>query len=564
MATQTATTALPDLDLSTSVPVSSTPAAQSPALPELDMSTSVPVPGTTGVTGFLNKVGEGGAEAARDIYGVVKPMATDAAISMIPGGLGYEAIKQAPAVAKTIWNNLPPVQLADSVKQILPLVDTYEKSRASGASISDAIHAVNETAKQHTSNIINIKPAVDAFRANPTRETSRAVLDAAALAASMFAGNEAAPEEAAAVTAPAAESEGLLTRLTNPFRAKAASAADTAAATSKIEPAVAARTAKAGLAPGESGVTSAEAAAKTAQAATDAQAATQANVDQTLQNIATKHATADGISAPAAGTATRDILTANGDALVDAGKANYKILDKFTDGQFTNAQQELKNAQLELRSKAGMTDVDTGDLEANVTRAQWNVDQLFDNAVKNGMPKETADLARNQFKTGQATLDAANDVRMANKVGGPAGTRATNLNTLENRWTARYDAGRLQQAFGEQGAKDALLQVHAAREAAETFQAMPPTESQALRELIANHTETGRFGATTDWGAVRKEFSALPDRAARFTNVPKVEKFINRQNLYQNAWTGVKLAGVAAAAHGLGIDKFILHLMLGS
>jgi hypothetical protein len=178
------------------------------------------------------------------------------------------------------------------------------------------------------------------------------------------------------------------------------------------------------------------------------------------------------------------------------------------------------------------------------------------------MPKETADLARMQFRTGQATLDAANDVRMANKVTG-AGDRTTNLNTLENRWTARYDAGRLQQAFGEQGAKDALIQVHAAREAAATFQAMPPTESQALQQLIAKHTETGRLGATTDWGAVRKEFSSLPDRAARFSDVPKVENFINRQKLYQNIRTGAKVAGLAVTAHALGIDKFILHLMLG-
>jgi hypothetical protein len=489
----------------------------------------------------------------------------------------YEAARQIPGALKTVWDNLPPVQLADSVKQILPLVDTYEKSRAGGASISDSLHAVNETAKQHISNVSQIKPVVDAFRANPTRETARALTDAAALAASVFAGGAAAaPEEAEAAATAAAPAEAeavgspIWRMLNNPWgefqkalRAKAAvTPADTATATSKIEPAVATQTAKAGLAPGEAGMTTEAATAATKQAALDAQAATQTNIDQTLQNIATRHATENNIVAPASGTATRDLLTANGDALVDAGKANYKILDKYTDGQFTNAQNELKNAQQELRTKAGMTDVDTGDLEANVTRAQWNVDHLFDKAVAQGMPKETADLARMQFRTGQATLDAANDVRMANKVTG-AGDRTTNLNTLENRWTARYDAGRLQQAFGEQGAKDALIQVHAAREAAATFQAMPPTESQALQQLIAKHTETGRLGATTDWGAVRKEFSALPDRAARFSDVPKVENFLNRQKLYQNAWTGAKLAGVAAAAHGLGIDKFILHLMLG-
>jgi hypothetical protein len=555
MATQTATTALPDLDLSTSVPVSPTPAAQSSALPELDMSTSVPAPGTTGFTGFLNKIGEGGAEAARDIYGVAK--------SMVPGGPAETG------ALKTIWNNLPPVQLADSVKQTLPLIHAYETARSSGASMSDALTKVNETAKQHMANVSQIKPIVDAFRANPTRETARALIDATAVATSLLAGGEAIAPEAEAVTAapaaeaaaaPAAEAEAV----GSPIRTKVAAPADTAAAaTSKIEPAVATQTAKAGLAPGEAGMTTEAATAATKQAALDAQTTTQTNIDQTLQNIATRHATENNIVAPASGTATRDLLTANGDALVDAGKANYKILDKYTDGQFTNAQNELKNAQQELRTKAGMTDVDTGDLEANVTRAQWNVDHLFDKAVAQGMPKETADLARMQFRTGQATLDAANDVRMANKVTG-AGDRTTNLNTLENRWTARYDAGRLQQAFGEQGAKDALVQLRAARETADIFQAMPPTESQALRQLITDNTVTGgKLGPTTNWKGVRTAFSKLPDRAARFSDVPKVENFINRQTLYQNFWTGAKVAGLASIAHGLGIDKFILHLMLG-
>ena len=79
---------------------------------------------------------------------------------MVPGGSAETN------ALKTVWDNLPPVQLADSVKQILPLVDTYEKARAKGAPISDAINAVNEAAKQHTSNIVQIAPVVDAFKAN--------------------------------------------------------------------------------------------------------------------------------------------------------------------------------------------------------------------------------------------------------------------------------------------------------------------------------------------------------------------------------------------------------------
>jgi len=174
---------------------------------------SVSAPSATGVSGFLTKVGEGGAEAARDIYGAVK--------GMVPGGAAEAG------AAKTVWNNLPPVELADSVKQTLPLIHAYEQARSGGAPISAALTAVNEAAKQHSSNISQITPIIDAFKANPTRETARALLDATAAATSLLVGGEAAAPEAeaaatAAKAAPVAEvapaTEGIFTRLTNPFR----------------------------------------------------------------------------------------------------------------------------------------------------------------------------------------------------------------------------------------------------------------------------------------------------------------------------------------------------------
>ena len=165
-----------------------------------------PAPGTTGVSGFLNQVGEGGREAMHDIYGVAK--------GMVPGGPAETG------VIKTIWNNLPPVQLVDSVKQTLPLIHTYETARSNGASMSDALTQVNETAKQHASNITQVKPVVDAFRANPTRETARALLDATAAATSLLVGGEAIAPEAEAAAAPAAEAVGSPSWLArnNPFR----------------------------------------------------------------------------------------------------------------------------------------------------------------------------------------------------------------------------------------------------------------------------------------------------------------------------------------------------------
>jgi hypothetical protein len=517
--------------MSTSVPVS--PQSQ-PYIPPkgvtLDMSTSVPItsPDQPGIVSrAVSGAWQGAKDLAAPVINSVKPPAdpTEQVLHSAagePGLAAYRAAKQvmgtANAVVKAGAQEYP-----QAISDWRNAVDEFHKGNYRNAATS---------AGELGTDVFGIVTPMAAPLAQDTRR----------LVESTRPGGDFAGEfsRQAVQAAPAA----ILIR--NPFRAAApeAAAGSDVAATSKIEPAVAARTAKAGLAPGEAGLSEAEAAEKTTQSALEARTATQENVNRAIQNVAARHAAENGLPAPTAGTAIRDVITNSGDALVDAGKADYGVVDKFTNGKFTNAQNELKNAQLELRQKAGLTGVDTGGLEANVIRAQMNVDNLFDSAVENGMPKTAADTARSKFRTGQATLDAGNDVRMANKVRGPAGERTTDLNVLENRWQARYDSGRLQQAFGEQGAKDALTEIHGAREIGELFESLPATESQALKALIQKNTVTGKFGTTTDWVKVRDNFSDLPNRGAQFSDVPKVEKFINNQVFYQRLRKGA--VGVAA------------------
>lgn len=95
-----------------------------------------------------------------------------------------------------IWHSLPPVQLADTMKKSLPVINAYEKARANGSSIGDSIQAADLQARQQDTIGAKIKAVSDAFKANPTRETSRALGDAAALAVSIFAGGGAAAEGA--------------------------------------------------------------------------------------------------------------------------------------------------------------------------------------------------------------------------------------------------------------------------------------------------------------------------------------------------------------------------------
>lgn len=95
-----------------------------------------------------------------------------------------------------IWHSLPPVQLADTMKRSLPVIDAYEKARANGASITDSIKSADIQARQQDNIGNTIKKVSDAFKANPTRETARALGDATALAVSIFAGGGAGAEGA--------------------------------------------------------------------------------------------------------------------------------------------------------------------------------------------------------------------------------------------------------------------------------------------------------------------------------------------------------------------------------
>ena len=364
-----ASIATPVASATAASPVSSAAATTDP-FASIATPISAPAPQTPSAPMFngpiaqkIGDVGEGAAEAAGDVYGAVKAA---------PAGI-WHAIEQTALHPPSIIPNAvahPVDTLHTDVQKALPIIDTYEKARSSGKGVIDSLSAANETARGMGGITGTIAQKVSDLQKHPTREGVRDLGDTVAALTAMYglgkAGEALIPgEEGAAVAAttpaaPEAEAapvESVMTRLTNPFRKAAIANAE--AATSKIEPAVEARTAKAGLAPGEAGLTPAEASAKTTQARLDAQAATQANVDKTVQDIATQHAQANGLPTPAAGTPTRDILTANGDALVDAGRANYKILDQYTDGRFTNAQNELKNAQQELRTKAGMTDADS-------------------------------------------------------------------------------------------------------------------------------------------------------------------------------------------------------------
>ena len=167
--------------------VPATPAAQ----PTSSASTQDPLAALGGIPAtaasaqqpqtLVSNIGGAISDAAQDVWGAAK--------NMVPGG------PTETSTLKSVWDNLPPVQLVDQLKQTLPILDAYEKARSGGASIPDAIQASDTAARQHVKSIAAVQPVIDAFKANPTRETARAMLDASAAAAALLVGDKLLPDD---------------------------------------------------------------------------------------------------------------------------------------------------------------------------------------------------------------------------------------------------------------------------------------------------------------------------------------------------------------------------------
>jgi hypothetical protein len=92
-------------------------------------------------------------------------------------------------------------QAFEHIKEAVPLLQTYENARANGKTVIESLGAANAKAKQMHDAQDVVKQRMDEFKKNPSQATTRAVADAAALAASLWSGGE--PLEAAAASAEA-------------------------------------------------------------------------------------------------------------------------------------------------------------------------------------------------------------------------------------------------------------------------------------------------------------------------------------------------------------------------
>jgi hypothetical protein len=369
-------------------------------------------------------------------------------------------IKAVPSIAKSLWNNLPPVQLADSMKQILPMLDAYEKKRAGGASISDSIKATDDIAKQHVKNISALTPILDAFKANPTRETARMLTDAAAIAAATFlggaAGEAAAPEADVAANA-ADATAGLPKGPPNPFRRMTMNPADRGALATQ-EPA----------------------------------------------QTALRTATADAGKATGTAPSTGGIRTLQSDnipAIAKVERATYDALNKASGTDLKSLYDSREQLQDALDDPTNIANIDK--LQEKLDNTNTNIRNGEAQAIHNKVSPKTLDNAKALTQKRYAMEDADKKIFNNNSLikGNAANGTNETLNVdgaikqLEDldkpsKFAPRGSPTRLEQAYGKEGADKLKQSFYDAQTKGQKFM-----NSRSLRNTLLKYGVPGAAGA---------------------------------------------------------------------
>src|ERR1700721_652762 len=255
------------------------------------------------------------------------------------------------------------------------------------------------------------------------------------------------------------------------------------------------------------------------------------------------HSIADdaNVPRPSEGTAP-DMIREVADAQYNRAKASYAALDDATDGKFQPNADAIANINDELRDSFGIDPAQDTKLQAQKVALLKTQDALFDEAAEAGVPRETVDAARSDFKSSQAKNDMANQLQMSAQSDNPD---LLNAKTLTNRLTKFNVSGeggsasRLEQAVGEDHAANLLS--HA--KTAQALSKLSPTEGRALAKLIEPNTKTSLVsGGKTDWAATLRDFDSLSPKTqkAQFSNPEAVRDFLRgkaRGQLVNGAFT---------------------------
>lgn len=365
----------------------------------------------------LSKIGTGTGEALGDVWDAVKGLVTHP----LSGG----AVEAGQGVY-------------EHIKESIPILKAYEDSRAQGKGIFESLTAANEEARrQHEAKDV-LKKRVDEFKKNPGQESVRALGDAAAVAASIWAGGKLMP----ALGAEAGEAG-----------AGEAAAGEASAAAPK---------------PAEGGVVS-------KVTAPLRQNSVQPGLQQTIRDAMNTAAEEAGVEKPTAKSIGKTASN-TADNIYAKSKEQYRVIDEATGGRVQRFSDRLKNIQRQLDGLTG-TEEDVAQ-EGKLLKAQKETEEAmheaFEDAKAKGVDPGIVDQASANFKRSQALYDLNHNIRMARSGGSPdileAKAAAKNPEILDpeklfKRVDAMENSGRLQDALGEAGARnlykavnDSLLQ----------------------------------------------------------------------------------------------------------
>lgn len=355
---------------------------------------------------ILTAVGKGSGEVVNDVVDAVK------------------------GLPSSIWHSLPPVGAFDAIHNSIPAFKAYEESRAQGKGIIDSLSAANEVAKQRDAAHQALEQRINEFKKTPGQATVRSVGDAALFLASIYDGGKLNPMN---VKVPAVEGvEGAAAETSVP---KAAATAE-----------------KPGLIKRVINATDTEAAAQKSQPA----------LQQGIRDVAGNVAKESGVAESTA-KSIRDPLQETADNIFTKSKGLYKQIDQATDGAWQTNENALKAVKRGIQTATDDSTLDTLTQRKEELLAQQ--EKIFENATKNGVPQETVNAAKSTFKQASALEDVNAQVRMTAKGVRPelAETGATPESIDPKRLLPRinklYDAGRLQEAVGEQNAKTLINNV---------------------------------------------------------------------------------------------------------
>jgi hypothetical protein len=476
------------------------------------------------------------------------------------------------------------------------------------------VHAANERGKQADAITPFLKQRYADFQNSPTAATSQALVEAAALAASLWAGGKvlklAVPTDvvpAKSVPVPEAGVDAAAAKVPGAADFNAASkpslpqtvAADVAAVADKAAPIETKLAQTVGKVGGETGLPEGRAATsdvETAQMVKDQvaqQVATKAEVGKQAQtNLQTgirgvwnKVADDNGVPQPDANAPIRDAGQQVGDNIIAQAKAIIKPLDDATGGKFSENDAALRDINMKLKRTTSLDDEDK--LISQKQQLLWAQDDLLKQAETAGVPKDTLANFKAKYRTGQAIYDQNQHIRMTTTglpsgvPGAEADPEVVKSGNLMNRLVKDYSPeeggkpGRLVQGLGEENAQNLLNQVSQARVAENriattvinetpAFSGLPATEKSALRELVRPHVTAGKFGGVgVDLKGVLTDFDKLTavERKARFSDPQAVRASLRRQATIHNlkVYGGSAAAGVAGATAVVPVGEAIWH-----